>query len=127
LPQRDQQLKGFARTLRTRQTDAEIALWKKLRNRHLAGVKFYRQRPIGPFIVDFVAPSTHLIIEVDGSQHREQAEAAERTTILEQEGFQVLRVWDNEVLTQLDSVLLSIIDAIEDSPYPNPLPSGKRE
>ena len=58
-----------ARRLRRSQTEAERRLWMALRNRRLAGYKFRRQRPIGPFVVDFVSIRHRLIIEVDGSQH----------------------------------------------------------
>jgi very-short-patch-repair endonuclease len=62
-------LKSHARELRKRQTDSESLLWSHLRGKQLLGVQFYRQKPIGQYIVDFFAPSIKLIIEVDGSQH----------------------------------------------------------
>jgi len=49
----------------------------KLRNRQLEGVKFRRQQPIGPYIVDFASFEKNLIIEIDGGQHNEE-EMAER-------------------------------------------------
>ena len=65
---------GFARNLRQKHTDAEKALWTKLRNRELQGVKFRRQHPIGPYIVDFVSLQERLIIEIDGGQHNEEGQ-----------------------------------------------------
>ena len=59
----------FARELRQRQTDAERALWARLRNKQFEGVKFRRQQPIGPYIVDFASFGKRLIVEVDGGQH----------------------------------------------------------
>ena len=62
-------LKDKARQLRKNLTDSEKALWSRLRNKQLLGVQFYRQKPIGEHIVDFFAPGTKLVVEVDGSQH----------------------------------------------------------
>ena len=58
-----------ARLLRNRQTDAEALLWSKLRNRQLFGLKFRRQHPIVPYVIDFYCHAHQLAIEVDGSQH----------------------------------------------------------
>ena len=80
-----------ARSLRRDSTDAEHAMWRILRNRQLAGFKFRRQQPLGRFIVDFVCFSHRLIIEIDGSQHADNAADAQRTAWLEREGFRVLR------------------------------------
>ena len=60
-------LKGKARELRKNMTDSERVLWSRLRGKQLLGVQFYRQKPIGEFIVDFYAPKTKLVVEVDGS------------------------------------------------------------
>ncbi|MGC9237589.1 MAG: endonuclease domain-containing protein, partial [Thiomonas sp.] len=57
-----------ARELRRNLTEAERLLWNRLRNQQL-GVKFRRQAPIGPYIVDFLCPQARLIIELDGGQH----------------------------------------------------------
>ena len=62
-------LKEKARELRKNLTDSESALWSRLRNKQLLGVQFYRQKPIGEYIVDFYAPGAKLVVEVDGSQH----------------------------------------------------------
>ncbi|MBI3014020.1 MAG: DUF559 domain-containing protein, partial [Candidatus Tectomicrobia bacterium] len=50
-------------------TDSESALWSRWRNKPLLGVQFYRQKPIGEYLVDFYAPGAILVVEVDGSQH----------------------------------------------------------
>ena len=62
-------LKFLSRQLRCEMTDAEQLLWRKLRRRQIHGTQFYRQKPVGSFIVDFYAKDPLLIIEVDGSQH----------------------------------------------------------
>lgn len=106
---------GSARGLRQRQTDAEKALWAKLRNRQLEGVKFRRQQPVGSYIVDFASFERKLIIEIDGGQHNEdkpKERDAERTARLEERGYRVIRFWNNEVLMNLEGVLESIREAL---------------
>ena len=62
-------LKHRARRLRQNLTDSEQVLWSRLRRKQLLGIQFYRQRPIGKYIVDYFAPKAKLVVEVDGSQH----------------------------------------------------------
>ncbi|OBR42432.1 MULTISPECIES: endonuclease domain-containing protein [Aeromonas] len=98
----------FAKRMRREATLAEQKLWLQLRDRRLAGVKFRRQMPIGPYIVDFISLEQRLIIEVDGAQHNEPAERqydGARTTYLNQQGFRVIRVWNNDVLSRMEAVL----------------------
>ena len=115
--------------LRQTQTDAERRLWRRLRNRSVAGCKFRRQHPVGPYICDFVCIDRQLVIEVDGGQHAIQIEKDEaRTTYLESKGFTVMRFWNHEVLTETAAVLERIFNLIStDSPHPVPLPKGARE
>ena len=95
-----------ARFLRKNLTEAEQKLWSRLRRKQLHGFRFRRQRPIGPYIVDFVCLEASLIIEVDGGQHAEQISKDEvRTRFLEKEGFRVIRFWNNDVLANTDGVL----------------------
>ena len=90
-------------------TDAERLLWPKLRDRRMMNCKFRRQFPVGRYIVDFVCWEHSLIIELDGGQHLDQQDYdAVRTEWLQSRGFEVLRYWDNDVLTEVDSVLESI-------------------
>ena len=94
-----------ARTLRKDPTDAERQLWQHLRLRQIAGNKFRRQQPLGPYIADFACLEKRLIVEVDGGQHSEQAMYdARRSRWLEKQGFHVLRFWDHEVLRDIESV-----------------------
>ncbi len=93
-------------------TDAEAALWSELRGRRFAGLKFRRQRPIGPYIVDFVCYKPKLVIELDGGQHNEKHLAendAVRTDWLNARGFKVLRFWDDDALQRMESVLQMIL------------------
>ena len=102
-----------ARALRHGGTDAEHWLWQHLRSRQLLGQKFRRQVPIGQYIVDFLCCECKLIVEVDGSQHRQQeGYDRTRTQCLESQGYRVIRYWNNEVLQQGDAVLESILQAL---------------
>jgi len=108
---------AHARQLRRDSTDPERALWNVLRNRQLAGYKFRRQTPIGPFFVDFVCMERRLVIEVDGSHHERQAQYdQDRTEALESEGFRVKRFWNSEIENDLEAVLDSILIALEQGP-----------
>jgi len=99
--------------LRRQQTEAEARLWSRLRAHRVGGVQFRRQHAIGSYIVDFCAPRRKLIIEVDGSQHLEQAEYdSKRTAYFQSKGFRVLRFWNNEVMSNIDSVMRVIWDEI---------------
>ena len=98
-----------ARTLRKRMTDVEQLLWYKIRSRQLRNYRFRRQHPIGRYIVDFICLETKLIIELDGGQHADQKKYDNiRDIFLTQQGFNILRFWNNEVLNNLDGVLLNI-------------------
>jgi len=118
-----------ARKLRHYQTDAERALWFRLRDRRLRGLKFRRQVPIDRYVVDFCCDAARLIVELDGGQHAERSrEDAERTAALEARGYLVLRFWNNDVLRNMDGVVESIVETLNPRPpHPNPLPSGERE
>ena len=102
------------RRLRQRGTDAEMALWNRLRNRALNGPKFRRQVPLGPFVVDFVCFDARFVVEIDGGQHAANHERdRERTAWLEADGYRVVRFWNNEVLENIDGVLQTIAASLE--------------
>jgi len=108
-------LSAFARQLRLKQTDAERALWKMLKGKQLDGIKFRRQQPIGPYIVDFVSFEKRLVIEIDGGQHNESAIKGKddaRTKRLEAEDFHILRFWNNDVIMNIEGVLETIRNAL---------------
>jgi very-short-patch-repair endonuclease len=94
-----------ARRLRRTMTDAERALWSRLRNAQLDRHKFRRQAPLGPFVLDFFCESERLAIEVDGGQHAESESDARRTAWLVARGCRVIRFWNNDVLRNIDGVL----------------------
>ncbi|MBO9698024.1 MAG: endonuclease domain-containing protein [Sphingopyxis sp.] len=106
-----------AKALRSTLTGQEKKLWGALRDRRLGGFKFRKQQPIGPFIVDFVCQERRLIVEVDGSQHAESQTDASRDAFLNDKGYRVLRIWNNEVTGNLSGVLTAILAALSD-PHP---------
>src|SRR5262245_35235401 len=105
-----------ARTLRKHMSAAERSLWRGLRARQLDGMRFRRQPPLGPFIVDFVCLEARLIVEVDGGQHTEDdhiASDARRNRWLAQEGYRVIRVPTTDVYSNLQGVLDTIWAALQ--------------
>ena len=104
--------RDFAKALRQNMTDAERQLWKHLRAHRLLEQKFRRQQPIGPYTVDFVHFGARLIIECDGGQHNESATDPQRDAWLKQQGFQILRFWNHEILHQTESVLTAIFTTL---------------
>src|SRR4051812_25588305 len=111
--------KSRARRLRDGQTDVEGKLWSRLRDRQLIGAKFRRQHPVGSFITDFCCVERGLVVELDGGQHATQVPADEqRTKIIENLGYRVLRFWDNDAMENLEGVLERISEALS-SPHPN--------
>jgi very-short-patch-repair endonuclease len=109
-------LKARSRELRSSMTDAENALWLKLRRKQIHGLQFYRQKPLGNFIVDFYCPAAHLVIEIDGGQHYEEAGMIRdrlRDSYLESLGLDVLRFSNRDVLVNMDGVLAAIVEHLE--------------
>ncbi|OOG20580.1 hypothetical protein B1C78_17240 [Thioalkalivibrio denitrificans] len=106
----------IARELRSRMTDAELLLWRRLRHRQLDGHKFRRQHPLGPYVVDFVCLEVCLVLELDGGQHAEQVwQDRRRDAWLVEQGFRVLRFWNHEVLQETEVVLEVILAAVRGS------------
>jgi very-short-patch-repair endonuclease len=101
--------------MRREPTDAEAALWRLLRARGLAGFKFRRQYPAGPFILDFFCPARRLAIELDGGQHyqaRTQTYDDRRSRLLAAHRIRVLRFANDVVLREPDSVIAAIEGAL---------------
>lgn len=106
-----------AQNLRNRATDAEKALWQRLRDKQLSCYRFRRQVPIGDYIVDFACYTPRLVIEIDGGQHAQSAQQkhdATRTGWLENQGFRVIRFWNNDALQNTDAVVMEIISVLEE-------------
>jgi very-short-patch-repair endonuclease len=103
--------------MRREMTNAEFRLWWRLRRPGIEGLRFRRQVPIGPYIVDFLCPERALIVEVDGDQHgHDEAMARDkvRTEWLAQNGYQVIRFWNDEVVSNIDGVCSTILAAAQD-------------
>ena len=121
------QTRNLARKLRGNQTDAEQRLWYHLRAGRLGGYKFRRQYEFPPYVVDIYCVAVKLAIELDGSQHRYEVDAA-RTKYLRTQGVEVVRFWDNDVLSNTDVVLESIVALLQRRTLtPNPSPDGRGE
>ena len=95
-----------ARELRGNMTIAELKLWAEIKGEQLNGVKFRRQHPISPYIVDFYASQLKLVVEVDGDTHDEQKEYdARRTDFLKRKGYDILHFTNEEIHQDLEGVL----------------------
>ena len=111
-----------SRRLRSNLTDAEKAMWRLLRANFLAA-RFRRQAPIRHYTVDFASHQAKLVVEVDGGQHAEEADAERDRTIM-WEGYRILRFWNHDVLGNPDGVASVIADAL---PKPHPHPTSPIE
>lgn len=108
-------LKEKARQLRKNPTDSERRLWSRIRNKQIRDVQFYRQKPISNYIVDFYAPVAKLVIEIDGSQHREDTHLKKdvaRDKALGRLGLRVLRFNSNDVMLQTDAVVSKVYKVV---------------
>jgi very-short-patch-repair endonuclease len=124
-------LHAHAREMRNSPTEPEKRLWTRLSRAQLNGHKFRRQAAIGPFIADFLCPSSKLIVEIDGHTHDKRRDAR-RDTALAAHGYRVLRFSNVEVMRNTDGVLLAILAVLTESlgrggelPHPNPSPEGE--
>ena len=102
--------------MRREPTDAERKLWFLLRDRRLAGAKFRRQAPVGPYIADFLCPRRKLIVEADGGQHIDNAHDAERERWLAGEGYCVARYSNLDILKNPIGVLEDLVARLQGRP-----------
>jgi very-short-patch-repair endonuclease len=109
-----------AKKLRSDMTDAERRLWFRLRAHRFAGIKFKRQVPIGRYVVDFACMSRKVVLEIDGGQHADGEADRVRDRQLMEQGFKVLRFWNNDVLKQTDIVLETIMETLKNESAPSP-------
>lgn len=110
------ELKTFSRRLRNSLTDAEQLLWFHLRRKQILNVQFYRQKPIAGYIVDFYCAAVNLVIELDGSQHKEanhQENDQIRDSVLRSLDLLVLRFDNHQVIQDVHSVKNVIYEAVE--------------
>ena len=119
-----------AKALRRRMTPAEWRLWSRIRANRFHGLKFQRQEPVGPYIVDFYCSTARLVIELDGDAHYfTSRNDAIRQRFLEKEGMRVIRFPNFEVMNNLSTVLAMIYSACEGHILtgPNVIEEGNRK
>lgn len=106
------EIRERVKRLRTNATEPEKLLWSILRSRNLGELKFRRQHPIEPYVVDFYCTEAALVIELDGESHngRQQYDAA-RDLFLRSSGLTVMRVTNDDVVTNIDGVAAAIAKA----------------
>jgi very-short-patch-repair endonuclease len=113
-PPASENMIGRSRDLRQDMTIPERLLWGKLRDRRLAGVKFRRQHPVGPYVADYYCPAARLVIKLDGRSHiGQEAPDRERQDYLEGQGMRVIRFSNDKVIYNLAGVLKAIAEACE--------------
>ena len=111
----------FGKIMRQAMTPAEARLWSHLRKPGIAGLRFRRQVPIGPYLVDFLCPQRRLIVEADGGQHADDKDAAadrRRDSWLMTQGYTIVRVWNHDVRDNIDGVCAAIATAASKEPPP---------
>ena len=99
----------LSKVLRKNMTPWERKLWYEFLKDY--PIKFYRQRPIGDYIVDFYCASKNLVIELDGSGHytaEQKLKDAERTEFLERAGLRVMRISNNDVYSNFEGICEAI-------------------
>jgi len=102
-----------ARVLRKGQTSAEVLFWYTVKNRKIKGMKFRRQHPIGPFIVDFYCDEAKLVIELDGKIHdleHIKAYDSSREMHLSSLGLQIMRFTNDQIFNNFDTVIKTVED-----------------
>ena len=99
-----------ARELRTNASPPERILWRYLRGKQIAGVKFRRQHPIGPYIADFYCPSCAVVVEIDGNSHAHDPKQhdAQRDQWMESRRIRVIRVPAREIFSNIEGVVRTI-------------------
>ena len=105
-----------AKEMRSDMTPAETKMWRILRGKRFQDLKFKRQVLIGNYIVDFLCEDKKIIIEIDGGQHNEELNIQSdknRTRYLENNGYKVLRFWNDEVMKNIDGVMEVIFREVE--------------
>jgi very-short-patch-repair endonuclease len=102
-----------ARTLRQADNDAETMMWDALKAKRLGNYKFVRQFPIGPYFADFLCRKHRLVVEIDGSQHVDNAYDRTRDEYMRDAGFSVIRFWSGDVLRQRNVVCETILAALD--------------
>ncbi|MDQ8004697.1 MAG: methionine synthase [Pedobacter sp.] len=112
-------LKEFSLKHRSTPTEAENVMWQLVRSKQLEGYKFRRQHIIGQYIADLVCLDRKLVVEIDGLIHQlpeNKISDEERTTWLQEEGYEVIRFTNEEVLFDTDNTLNKLVFALQSRP-----------
>ena len=126
---RDRRLTSFARENRKAMSEPALRMWLELRAARFLGIKFRREKVIGPYIADFAANDPKLVIEIDGDTHDTDDEHDHiRTGILNQHGYRVVRYSNVDVMHNLEGVLMDLAAVIAElrPPLPTLSPEGER-
>jgi very-short-patch-repair endonuclease len=126
---RDRRLTSFARENRKDMTEPATRMWLELRANRFMGIKFRREKVIGPFIADFAANDPKLVIEIDGDTHDADDENDRiRTGILNQHGYRVVRYSNDDVMQNLEGILMNLAAVVAElrPPLPTLSPEGER-
>jgi len=118
----------IAKNLRKQSTDAELRLWYYLRAKRTLSLKWRRQHPIPPYIVDFYCHQAKLVVELDGGQHEVDVDSR-RTTYIRSQSIEVIRFWNHDVLSKTEAVMDEILRVVQIrtlSPSPSPVGEGSR-
>ncbi len=121
---------NYSKELRQNQTPAEQILWYYLRKKQLAGLKFRRQEAFGNYILDFVCYEKRLVIELDGGGHLDNEQKKHdrlRDKFIEDNGYKVLRIFNNDIFSNIEGVIEKILQCADLTPPPSPLPQGAGE
>ena len=114
MKKQDEKIIQLAKTLRKNMTKEERRLWYDYLSTY--PIRFYRQRPIGRYIVDFYCAKAKLVIELDGSQHFSEDGLAydkERSAFLENSGIEIIRFTNVEIKQKFSSVCEYIDSIVE--------------
>jgi len=109
-------LRQLARNLRNNSTLSEVLLWNELKGRQINGFQFFRQKPIGNFIVDFYCTKLKLVIEIDGDSHeikKNQIRDKKKDQFLQSLGLSIIRIGDWDVKQNLSVVIEELVEKIE--------------
>jgi len=113
--QYSENLKTVSRQLRKRLTAAEKLLWSRIRRKQIKNHQFFRQKPIGNYVVDFYCKEARLAIEIDGGQHYEKENIKTdqiREAFLKNLGLKVIRFTNLEVLKNIEGVMIKIYNEL---------------
>lgn len=110
-------LKYTARKLRNNCTESEFKLWQHLKKKQIKNLQFYRQKPLGKYIVDFYCPAKKLVIEIDGGQHYFEGELVKEDIARENYlknvlKLKILRFTNIDVLKNMPAVIDKILEFV---------------